>query len=92
MKVKLGTRVQTEFGGGPIVAMSQEWCIVRREDSSVGRGEIAVTWDNVYIPAEPGEAASSIEEKELEVSLCPECNEPQVRSPSGLSCKNGHGY
>ncbi len=53
MKVTIGTKVQTDFGEGPIVAMTDEWCIVRTDPKSpVDQRETAVNWCDVSIPAE----------------------------------------
>ena len=60
MKVKVGMRVSTDFGDGPVVAMSKDWCIVSADDA-----EIAVPWGEVIICASPDAVVSSIEEHEL---------------------------
>jgi hypothetical protein len=68
MKVKVGDRVSTEFGDGPIVAMSREWCIVEcgtTSGTTKTPNEVAVPWDEVSLPAEADGAVSSINEKEL---------------------------
>lgn len=67
MKVKIGDTVGTiDFGVGPIVAMSAAWCVVKVDPKAKnGKGEIAVSWDQVFVPAEPGETGSSVEEKDI---------------------------
>jgi len=49
MKVKMGDIVVSEFGSGPIVAMSREWCIHEDEAGN----EIAVCWPDVAVQAVP---------------------------------------
>lgn len=66
MKVKLGDKVCTEFGIGKIVAMTEEWCIVcTHPEQKVGYREVAVSWEGVSIPAEPGVPSCTLGEKEL---------------------------
>lgn len=33
-----------------------------------------------------------LEAQRRNMTLCPQCHELQIRTPSGLVCKNGHGY
>lgn len=67
MKVKVGDKVGTiDFGVGPIVAMSAAWCVVKVNPKAMnGKGEVAVTWDQVFVTAEPGEAGSTLEGKDV---------------------------
>lgn len=53
--VTLGMYVSTfEFGEGPIVAMSREWCIIlTNPKAAAGHREVAVTWDQVFVPLQP---------------------------------------
>lgn len=66
MKVKIGETVITDFGEGPIIAMTNEWCIfLRNPKAPPGKREIAVPWDQVSLPAEAAEVASALTEKEV---------------------------
>lgn len=67
MKVKVGDTVGAlDFGVGPIVAMSAGFCIVKvYPETNVRSGEVVVTWDQVFVPAEPGDTESSVEEKDV---------------------------
>lgn len=67
MKVKIGTPVQTDFGDGPVIAMTDEWCIVLTNPTArPGQRESAVSWDQVTLMAEPEGTVSAIQEKEIE--------------------------
>ena len=78
MKVKVGDTVGTlDFGVGPIVAMSAGWCVIKVDSKAKnGKGEVAVTWEQVFVPAEPGDTSSSVEEKDVPG----EQEEPTLRS------------
>ena len=63
MKLKIGDIVASEdFGKGPIIAMTNDWCIYLNEDNM----EEALLWDEIYIPIDkPNENISSINVKEI---------------------------
>jgi hypothetical protein len=69
MKVQIGTIVQSEFGIGPVIAMSREWCIHEcRNDEPHEDGaweEAALEWAQISIPAEPDGVGSVMTEHEL---------------------------
>ena len=66
MKITLGTVVQTDFGDGPVMAMSEDWCIVLTQPKGPpGHREVAVQWCEVSLPIAPEAPASSITEKEI---------------------------
>lgn len=59
---RLGMIVSGEISGGPIIAMTKEWCIYQSPD-----GEVAEQWDTIMVdPVPPTEASTQLEEKVLE--------------------------
>ena len=62
MKVGIGDIVCTDdFGCGPIIAMTSQWCIYQQKNE-----EISVPWEEVYIRVErPDMDKSSIDSYEV---------------------------
>jgi len=58
MKIKIGDIVESQFGQGPIVAMSKSWCIHEDEAGN----EAAVEWADVKIVPTVDMAQSEITE------------------------------
>lgn len=65
MRVKIGDIVASEFGQGPIVAMSKTWCIHEDEAGN----EIAVEWADVRIAPAVDVAQSKITEMDFGESV-----------------------
>lgn len=65
MKARLGMVVSSEWGTGPIVAMSKEWCI-QLAGHYPPSSEFCVRWDKVWFevlrPEPPDAPASTLQE------------------------------
>lgn len=64
MKIKRGTIVQTDFGIGPVVAITREWLIHNTENGSEICVFIKDNW--IGVPAEI-DGADIPEDRELEI-------------------------
>lgn len=48
MEIALGDEVHSDFGYGPVVALTEEWVIHQNRSGD----EVAVPYEDVWIPAE----------------------------------------
>lgn len=55
MKITLGTVVSSEFGTGPVIAMTKKWCIHADKHGE----EYALAWSDVSLPLEAPDAPAS---------------------------------
>ena len=63
MLVRIGTVVESEFGRGPVIAITRQWIIHEAE----GNEEIALPYSDVWIPIESADVnIGSITEAEIQ--------------------------